>query len=82
MQLRSDLLIFGGQTRNFEDELKGIDNQDQFDAALFFCSLSKFQWTRVACMNTWTFLSFAASCALSETELLLFGGLDRYGKVF
>ena len=80
-QHRTNLIVFGGLTRNFEDELNGADPVGEPFQELFVCSLTKYAWTRVMIDSGAMFVGFASVARTSESELLLFGGVDHMGTV-
>lgn len=81
VQFRNSLFIFGGLTRDFEQELKGMDPESFCANEVFVCNLSKYFWTKLDIGYNWATLAFASSVRGSETELLLFGGMQQNGVV-
>ena len=79
-QHKSTLIIFGGFTRNFENELNGADPVEETSPEIFVCSLTKYSWMRAAIDSDTLFLAFRSVARVSESELLLYGGIDNRGK--
>jgi hypothetical protein len=80
-QFKSSLVIFGGCTRNFEEELNGGEPVITTEPEIHVCNLSKYTWSKVITNSKSSFLSLFASTRISETEFLIYGGIDLDGNV-